>query len=130
MYAGVKPEVLESEFEQSFGREPYSYSWGFFAYDDSSGAAGGGAGNFSWFDKKEELVRFLQKFPLLAHSLGTTDADLLRKPNVCYRLPLLIVSTRRKWTNSIKSLVAWSKYNGLVNFPIYYQRNGICPRAT
>lgn len=79
MYAGVKYEVLESEFEQSFGREPYSYSWGFFAYDDSPGAAGGGAGNFSWFDKKEELVRFLQKFPLLAHSLGTTDADLFEK---------------------------------------------------
>lgn len=79
MYAGVKLEVLETEFEQSFEREPYSYSWGFFAYDDSPGASGGGAGNFSWFDKKEELVRFLQKFPLLAHSLGTTDAELFEK---------------------------------------------------
>lgn len=79
MYAGVKLEVLETEFEQSFEREPYSYSWGFFAYDDTPGASGGGAGNFSWFDKKEELVRFLQKFPLLAHSLGTTDAELFEK---------------------------------------------------
>lgn len=79
MYAGVKLEVLETEFEQSFEREPYSYSWGFFAYDDTPGASGGGAGNFSWFDKKEELVRFLQKFPLLAHSLGTTDVELFEK---------------------------------------------------
>lgn len=79
MYAGVKTEVLESEFEKSFEREPFSYSWGFFAYDDTQGAAGGGAGNFSWFDSKGELVSFLQKFPLLAHSLGTTDAELFEK---------------------------------------------------
>lgn len=79
MYAGVKIEVLETEFEQSFEREPYSYSWGFFAYDDTHGASGGGAGNFSWFDSKEELVRFLQKFPLVAHSLGATDAQLFEK---------------------------------------------------
>lgn len=79
MYAGVKVEVLETEFEQSFEREPSSYSWGFFAYDDTPGSAGGGAGNFSWFDKKEDLVRFLQKFPLLAHSLGTADAELFEK---------------------------------------------------
>lgn len=79
MYAGVKLEVLETEFEQSFEREPYSYSWGFFAYDDTHGASGGGAGNFSWFDKKEELLRFLQKFPLLAHSLGTTDVELFER---------------------------------------------------
>lgn len=79
MYAGVKTEVLESEFEKSFEREPFSYSWGFFAYDDTHGAAGGGAGNFSWFDSKGELVSFLQKFPLLAHSLGTTDAELFEK---------------------------------------------------
>lgn len=79
MYAGVKLEVLETEFEQSFEREPYSYSWGFFAYDDTHGASGAGAGNFSWFDKKEELLRFLQKFPLLAHSLGTTDVELFEK---------------------------------------------------
>ncbi len=79
MYAGVKTEVLETEFEQSFEREPYSYSWGFFAYGDTPGAAGGGAGNFSWFDKKDQLVSFLQKFPLLAHSLGTTDAELFEK---------------------------------------------------
>jgi hypothetical protein len=79
MYAGVKYEKLEKEFEESFERELYSYSWGFFAYDDSSTNAGGGAGNFSWFDKKEGLVQFLQKFPLLAHSLGTPDAELFEK---------------------------------------------------
>lgn len=83
MYAGVKYEVLESEFEQSFEREPSSHSWGFYAYDDAPGAIGGGAGNFSWFDSKEELVRFLQKFPLLAHSLGTTDAELFEKAKRC-----------------------------------------------
>ncbi len=79
MYAGAKYEQLESEFEKSFEREPLSYSWGFFAYDDALGATGGGAGNFSWFDSKEELVRFLQKFPLLAHSLGTDNAELFEK---------------------------------------------------
>jgi hypothetical protein len=79
MYAGVKYEELEIEFEKSFEREPFSYSWGFFAYDDTPGSAGGGAGNFSWFDSKEDLVRFLQKFPLLAHSLGTANAELFEK---------------------------------------------------
>ncbi|MBC7997086.1 MAG: hypothetical protein IAF58_04045 [Leptolyngbya sp.] len=79
MYADVKYEKLEKEFEESFERELYSYSWGFFAYDDTSTKAGGGAGNFSWFDKKEGLVQFLQKFPLLAHSLGTADAELFEK---------------------------------------------------
>lgn len=82
MYAGVKPEKLEKEFEESFERDLYSYSWGFFAYDDTATSAGGGAGNFSWFDKKEGLVQFVQKFPLLAHSLGTPDAVLFEKSKV------------------------------------------------
>lgn len=79
MYGDIKVEVLETEFEKSFDREPLSYSWGFFAYDDAPGDAGGGAGNFSWFDSKADMVSFLQKFPLLAHSLGTTDAELFEK---------------------------------------------------
>ncbi len=66
---------LEQAFENSFEKEPASYSWGFFAYDDAPGAAGGGAGNFSWFDSKQELVSFLAKFPLLAHSAETIDTD-------------------------------------------------------
>ncbi|HEY9679160.1 MAG TPA: hypothetical protein V6C76_14220 [Drouetiella sp.] len=66
---------LEQAFEKSFEREPVSYSWGFFAYDDSPGAAGGGAGNFSWFETKEDMVGFLRRFPLLAHSSVATDLD-------------------------------------------------------
>jgi hypothetical protein len=63
---------LEAAFEKSFEREPTSYSWGFFAYDDAPGIVGGGAGNFSWFDSKNELLSFLVKFPLLAHSYETS----------------------------------------------------------
>ena len=66
---------LEQAFETSFEKEPTSYSWGFFAYDDAPGGIGGGAGNFSWFDSKEELVSFLAKFPLLAHSSDTSDTE-------------------------------------------------------
>ena len=70
---------LETAFEQSFEKEPKSSSWGFFAYDDAPGAAGGGAGNFSWFDSKEELFDFLRKFPLLAHSAESSDAERFEK---------------------------------------------------
>jgi len=66
---------LEQAFEKSFEREPTSYSWGFFAYDDAPGGIGGGSGNFSWFDSKQELVSFLGKYPLLAHSSHTLDTE-------------------------------------------------------
>ena len=67
--------AFEHAFEKSFEREPTSYSWGFFAYDDAPGAVGGGPGNFSWFDSKQELVSFLAKFPLLAHSCETSNSE-------------------------------------------------------
>jgi hypothetical protein len=79
MHAVPKNEELEQAFENSFEKEPTSYSWGFFAYDDTPGAAGGGAGNFSWFDSKEELVGFLEKFPLLAHSCSSSDSERFEK---------------------------------------------------
>ena len=75
MYAVPTHAELEQAFEKSFEKEPASYSWGFFAYDDTAGAIGGGSGNFSWFDSKEELVSFLAKFPLLAHSSENNDAE-------------------------------------------------------
>jgi hypothetical protein len=77
----VVPNHVEFEqaFEKSFEKEPVSYSWGFFAYDDSPGAVGGGAGNFSWFDSKQELVSFLTKYPLLAHSTDDSDAERFEK---------------------------------------------------
>lgn len=77
MQTETGPESLELEFEKSFERQPTSYSWGFFAYDDAPGGIGGGAGNFSWFDSKEDLVLFVQKFPLLAHSFGSPDVEKL-----------------------------------------------------
>ncbi len=70
---------LEAAFEQSFEKQPASSSWGFFAYDDAPGGVGGGAGNFSWFDSKEELFDFLKKFPLLAHSLENSDTERIAK---------------------------------------------------
>ena len=79
MHAVPNHAELAAEFEKSFERQPVSYSWGFFAYDDAPGAIGGGSGNFSWFDSKEELVGFLKKFPLLAHSSDTSDTELFAK---------------------------------------------------
>ncbi len=70
---------LEKAFEDSFLKQPMSYSWGFFAYDDAPGGIGGGSGNFSWFDSKQELVSFLTKFPLLAHSSATPDMELFAR---------------------------------------------------
>jgi len=70
---------LEAAFENSFEKQPMSSSWGFFAYDDAPGAIGGGSGNFSWFDSKEELFNFLRKFPLLAHSSETADMERFEK---------------------------------------------------
>jgi hypothetical protein len=75
MHAVPNHAELEQAFEISFEKEPASYSWGFFAYDDAPGAIGGGAGNFSWFDSKQELVSFLAKFPLLVHSSDTLDTE-------------------------------------------------------
>jgi hypothetical protein len=75
MHEITKVAELEEAFEKSFEKEPASYTWGFFAYDDAPGDKGGGAGNFSWFDSKEELVNFLAKFPMLAHSSGSIDSD-------------------------------------------------------
>ncbi|MBS1956042.1 MAG: hypothetical protein JST89_17795 [Cyanobacteria bacterium SZAS-4] len=79
MYVVPNPIQLETAFEQSFEKEPKSSSWGFFAYDDSPGAVGGGAGNFSWFDSKEELLDFLRKFPLLATSAESGDTERFEK---------------------------------------------------
>ncbi|MDR3613211.1 MAG: hypothetical protein P4L53_06575 [Candidatus Obscuribacterales bacterium] len=79
MHAVPNHAELEQAFEKSFEKEPASYSWGFFAYDDSPDTIGGGSGNFSWFDSKEELVNFLAKFPLLAHSLDTLDTERFTK---------------------------------------------------
>lgn len=83
MHAVPTDLELEQAFEKSFEREPTSYSWGFFAYDDAPVATGGGAGNFSWFDSKDELVEFLKKFPLLAHSSGSADNELFEKARSC-----------------------------------------------
>lgn len=70
---------LETAFENSFEKQPNSSSWGFFAYDDTPGGAGGGAGNFSWFDSKKDLFEFLKKFPVLAHSAGEIDSERFQK---------------------------------------------------
>jgi hypothetical protein len=77
----VVPDQIELEkaFENSFEKQPTSSSWGFFAYDDAPGGIGGGSGNFSWFDSKEELFSFLTKFPLLAHSTETADTERFEK---------------------------------------------------
>jgi hypothetical protein len=74
---------LEKAFEKSFEQQPNSWSWGFFAYDDAPGEIGGGAGNFSWFESKDELVSFLTKFPLLAHSSDSTDTERFIKAKNC-----------------------------------------------
>jgi hypothetical protein len=83
MHAVPNHAELEQAFEKSFEKEPTSYSWGLFAYDDAPGAIGGGSGNFSWFDSKDELVGFLTKFPLLAHSSDSTDTELFVKAKHC-----------------------------------------------
>ncbi|CAN5314560.1 hypothetical protein BH10CYA1_BH10CYA1_54520 [soil metagenome] len=75
MHAGPNHAELENAFEKSFEKQPVSYSWGFFAYDDAPGVIGGGSGNFSWFDSKQDLVSFLTKFPLLTHSSGSSDSE-------------------------------------------------------
>ena len=72
------PVELELAFEQSFERQPTSSSWGFFAYDDAP-AAGGGAGNFSWFNSKQDLFDFLRKYPLLANSAEGIDTERFEK---------------------------------------------------
>lgn len=79
MHAVPNHAELEQAFEKSFEKDPTSYSWGFFAYDDAPGVIGGGVGNFSWFDSKDELVSFLAKFPLLAHSSDSSDTELFVK---------------------------------------------------
>lgn len=75
MHELPKPLELEQAFETSFEKEPTSQSWGFFAYDDSPDVVGGGPGNFSWFDSKQELVNFLLKFPMLLHSATTSNSE-------------------------------------------------------
>ncbi len=79
MSVAPSPIELELAFEQSFERQPTSSSWGFFAYDDAPGAVGGGAGNFSWFDSKEDLFEFLRKFPLLANSAESIGTERFEK---------------------------------------------------
>ncbi|HEY9733865.1 MAG TPA: hypothetical protein V6C89_18285 [Drouetiella sp.] len=79
MHELPKALELEQAFENSFEKEPTSYSWGFFAYDDGPDVVGGGPGNFSWFDSKEELVNFLVKFPMLAHSATTSNSEQFDK---------------------------------------------------
>ena len=71
---------LEEAFEESCKRKPKLESWGMFACDDGppGPCSGGGGGSFSWFDSQKELIDFIYRFPLLAHSGdGTPDAEIL-----------------------------------------------------
>ena len=96
---------LEAAFENSFEKEPASSSWGFFAYDDAPGAVGGGAGNFSWFDSKNELFSFLTKYPLLAHSNAAPDTERFVKAKD-YLAQLTVETLDQKAVNELNQLNA------------------------
>lgn len=69
----AKMQELHQAFEQTFDVELDSTSWGFFAYDDGPPYAGGGVGNFSWFKNRDELIDFIDRFPLLFHSADAEE---------------------------------------------------------
>ena len=72
--ASKESEVQEA-FTQANSVEPTENSWGFFAYDDAPGGIGGGSGMFCWFESRDKMCDFIERYPLLFQSSYEPEDD-------------------------------------------------------
>ena len=70
-----KDAALEEAFTRANSAEPVESSWGFFAYDDAPGGVGGGSGMFCWFESRDKMCDFIERYPLLFQSSYEAEDD-------------------------------------------------------
>ncbi len=70
-----KETAVQEAFTRANSMEPMDSSWGFFAYDDAPGGIGGGSGMFCWFESREKMCDFIERYPLLLQSSYEPEDD-------------------------------------------------------
>ena len=70
-----KEAELQEALTEANSFEPTESSWGFFAYDDAPGGIGGGSGMFCWFESRDKMCDFIERYPLLSQSSYEPEDD-------------------------------------------------------